>query len=192
MLLPVLVTAPTEAPLTLAEAKDVLNVVHEEDDAGISALVEEATALLDGPKGILGRAVLTQTWRQSFSGFADRMDLPLGPLKSVVSITYQDENDAQQTLATSIYHAHEDAFGPYVGLNDGEAWPDTYSRPDAVTIEFQCGQDRANEVDPQIKRAIGFLIAHWYVNREAVADRRMRDVPSTFNLMVAGVTRHSV
>ena len=62
---PALVTPPSGAVVTLAAAKAHLRVDHDLDDSAIGALIAAAEAHLDGYGGILGRCLLTQTWRDS-------------------------------------------------------------------------------------------------------------------------------
>lgn len=69
MLAPVRVTPPAEPPVSLEEAKAHLRVDFGDDDLYVAGLIEAATAHLDGWSGILGRALVTQTWRQDLCGF---------------------------------------------------------------------------------------------------------------------------
>ena len=76
------------APVDLARAKAHLNVFHDDDDAVISALIDAATAHLDGPDGWLGRALEEQVWKLAADGFPDgALALPVVPVVSVDSIT---------------------------------------------------------------------------------------------------------
>lgn len=168
---PVLVTPPAAALVTAAEAKAQTRISTDAEDTLIDRLIATATARLDGYAGVLGRALITQTWRVSFSRFpARRLRLPLGDLQSVTGVTYRDTDDAEQTLATSVYAAHEDAIGPYITLKDGQSWPATYARDDAVAVTWVAGYgDAASDVPQAIRHAAMMLLGHWYENREASA-----------------------
>ena len=61
---PVLVTPPAETPVSRTEAKAHLRVDGTGDDDLIDGLIDAAVAHLDGYTGILGRCMVTQTWRQ--------------------------------------------------------------------------------------------------------------------------------
>jgi uncharacterized phiE125 gp8 family phage protein len=165
MLAPVRTSAPASEPVTLVEAKLHCRVDHTDDDNLINGLISAATGHLDGWSGILGRCLITQSWRQDYDAFADTLRLPLGPAASITSITYYDGDNTQQTLATSVYGLFVDDAGPYVRLKPDQDWPGTYDRPDAVSVTWVCG---AATVLPAIKAAILLLIGHWYANREAV------------------------
>lgn len=189
MLAPVLVTPPASDPVTLAEAKLHCRVDHDDDDDLIEALIAAATGHLDGWSGILGRAIITQTWRQDYGAFADKLRLPLSPAASITSITYYDGDNAQQTLATSVYGLFVDAAGPYVRLKPDQDWPGTYTRPDAVSVTYVAG---AAEALPAVKAAILLLVGHWYANREAVSAEGMTDLPMGVSALLRPLRRVGV
>lgn len=167
MLAPVRTVAPADTPVSLAEAKAHLRVEHSDDDEMILTLIEAATGHLDGWSGILGRALVTQTWRQDFGSFGCGLRLALAPVASVSSVTYYDGANASQTLADTVYSKFVDARGPYLGLAPDQSWPGTFSRPDAVRVTYVCGVAAA-DVPARIKVVIKLLVGHWYENREAV------------------------
>lgn len=168
MFAPVRTVAPAVL-LTPAEAKAHLRVDHADDDTLITALIEAATTHLDGWSGILGRALVSQTWRQDFDAFGEYLRLPLGPVVSISSVTYYDINDASQTVASASYALLADGFGPYVGLVPGYTWPSVSSIRNApVSVTYVAGYGTAAAVPRAIKQAALLLIAHWYDFREAV------------------------
>jgi hypothetical protein len=61
-MIPYLVTAPATLPVTLAEVKAHLRVVHSDEDADIQAKQAGAVALLDGWGGALNRCIVSQSW----------------------------------------------------------------------------------------------------------------------------------
>lgn len=169
MLAPVRTVAPVGSIISLVDVKRHIRVDDSDEDILIDALVKAATEYFDGFSGILGRALLTQTWQQSFSGFTDTMRLPVGNLISVTSVTYYDSSNAQQPLSSSVYTALSDSLGPYFTLKPAQAWPASYVRPDAVTVTWTAGYGpTASDIPAPIKHAIMLLVGHWYANREAV------------------------
>jgi len=168
MLAPVRTVAPAAPILTIDEVKEHLRVDHADEDALISGLMDAATAHLDGYRGTLGRALVTQTWTVEFRAFANRLDIPLAPVQSA-TIQYYDSLNAQQTLPTSIYAVLSDGLGPYVALKYNQQWPQTYTRDDAVKITFVAGYGAAAAVPAAIRSAMLLLIGHWYDNRSTVA-----------------------
>jgi uncharacterized phiE125 gp8 family phage protein len=101
MLKPVQVVAPLVEPISLEQARAHLRIDRYDEDALIASLIAAATAHLDGWSGILGRALINQTWSQKFPRFPSRavLGLALAPVQSIVSITYFDADNVEQTLA---------------------------------------------------------------------------------------------
>lgn len=168
MLAPVRTVAPAAPLLTPEEAKLHLRVDHADEDTLIAMLVGAVTSHLDGYSGILGKALITQTWAVERSTFCNRMDIPLGPVQSA-TVQYYDSTNNLQTLASTVYAVLSDGLGPYVSLKYNQQWPQTYTRDDAVKITFISGYGpAASDVPEGIREAALLLIGHWYENRSGV------------------------
>lgn len=196
MLAPVRVSAPAAMPVSLNEAKAHLRVMERdgngdalpfEDDALIEAYIAAAVDHLDGWTGILGRALVTQSWRQDFSGFGC-LRLPLGPVESITKIEHFDSDNVVRPVDPAAYILHTDARGSYVDLAPGQSWPSVYSRPDAVSVTYVAGVE-ATDVPPAIKAAILLFVGHLYANREAVGETVMAELPLGFHALVAPYRR---
>jgi uncharacterized phiE125 gp8 family phage protein len=161
--------APAEPLLTLQEVKTHLRIDHEEEDAYLEGLIQAAAEHLDGRAGILGRALVSQTWVQEWDGFpaCRRLRLPLPDIQSV-AITYLDASGMGQTLSEDDYHVTHDARSGLVVLDDAASWPSTADRPDAVTATMVAGFGAADDVPRPIRTAALIALAHWYKTREAV------------------------
>jgi len=191
MLAPVRTAAPAETPVSLTEVKAHCRVDGNDSDSVLTVLLSAAVDHLDGWTGILGRCLVTQTWRQDFGSFAC-LRLPLGPVASISALTYFDAaNNAQQTLSTDVYELRTDARGPYVGLKPNQSWPGLYSRPDAVSVTFVAGT-AASAVPASIKAAILLLVSHWNENREAVTGGAMSQLPLGVSALIAPHRRVNV
>lgn len=191
MLRPVRTIAPAE---DLIDTSEAARFCREADDVQtavtIAAFVQAATDHLDGWSGILGRALVTQTWRQDFEYFCDRNRLPLDPVQSVTSVTYYDSSNVQQALSTSVYQLLTDDRGPYVTLKYGQVWPVVYPREDAVSITAVFGYGAASVVPQAIKQAALHLVSHWNEHREAVGDE-MHELPLAVNSLITPYRRVS-
>jgi len=62
---PVRVTAPADRPVTLAEVKNHCRIDHSDDDTLVQSYIDAAVAHVEGWSGVLGRCLVTQTWRQT-------------------------------------------------------------------------------------------------------------------------------
>jgi len=163
---------PSETPISLAEAKAHLRVLHDDDDAYITALIDAATQHLEGRDGIVGRALVTQSWEYRIDCFpaCGRIELPLPPLQSVASVTYVDQDGALQTLSTDVYMAETSTIVGMIRLKYDQQWPSTRYEPYAVRIAFTAGYGAAGAVPETLKSAIKLLVGHWYLRRDMGED----------------------
>jgi uncharacterized phiE125 gp8 family phage protein len=165
-------SAPAATAVSLAEAKAHLRVLHDEDDDYITALIAQATEHLEGRNGIVGRAMVTQSWEYRIDAFpsCNRIELPMPPLQTVASIKYIDSDGVEQTLATSVYAVDTGTLVGQVRLKYGQSWPATRAEEFAVRITFTAGYGAASAVPAPLKAAMKLLIGHWYVNRDMGMD----------------------
>lgn len=115
---PYLVTPPATLPVTVQAMRAHLRVAHDDDDADIAAKIAGAVGALDGWGGLLGRAIMPQTWAVDVTGPGPHVL----PFPDVSVVTVQDE-----TPTTRL-----DALGTVVTVPD--VAPDQ-----AITIQFTCG-----------------------------------------------------
>lgn len=166
-----IVTAPTTEPLLVAEAKDHLRVIVSDEDDYIEGLIQSARTYLDGRDGVLGRALITQTWDYTLDEFPARqwIPLPLPPIQSIVSIKYRDAAGTLQTFGASNYSLSADKqWRPRVILAAGASWPGTWGEPEAVVIQTTNGYGNAVDVPIPLRQALLLILGHLYENREPV------------------------
>lgn len=184
-LTPVRTAAPATTPVSLADAKAHLRVEQSEthEDALITALVAAATDRLDGWYGVLGRCLITQTWRFDFPSFpgGNCLRLPMGRAQSVV-VTYRDADGAEQTLPALEYSLIADAVGPAIVLKGGEVWPATAARPDAVSVSGVLGYGNAVDIPAPIKAAILLMVGDLYRFTETATAGAVNEVPMSMTV----------
>ncbi|MFW1676450.1 head-tail connector protein [Pontibacter sp. JAM-7] len=160
-----LTTAPASEPISLADAKLHLRIESSitEDDDYITALIAAARHHVEKTTGL---AIIDQTWTAYADAFSDEMEL-LRDLSSVTEIRYQDTDNAQQKLATSIYTVDTASYVGRVVLAKDQEWPDTYEEINAVEIEFVRGiAATATDVPQNLRAAMLLIIGNLYLNRE--------------------------
>lgn len=149
LLPPVLVAPPAAPPVSLAEAKAHLRIDHALDDARVEAAIAGAVAHLDGYTGILGRALVTQAWRQDFPFWpASRcLPLPLAPVASIASVSYRPAGGgAPVTVDPASYRLLAGASDPSVLLPVGFS-PALDCAPDAISVAFVAGYGAPTDAD---------------------------------------------
>jgi uncharacterized phiE125 gp8 family phage protein len=182
-------TTPPAVLITTTEAKKHLEVGHSDDDTFIDTLVLSVASYMDGYSGVLGQAMVSQVWEETFAAFSSPLRLTLGPVITVDSIQYWDSDNATQTLASSQYYLFRDALGPYVKLHSGNSWPSTYSRDDAITVTTTCGFGGASDVPDALKAAALLLVGHLYFNRDQVISEESYDLVMGFHDLIAPFRR---
>jgi len=187
---PVLVTPPSDLPVTLDEAKLHLRVDGADDDTLITGLLNAAVSHLDGWTGILGRCLVEQTWRMDFDTFC-RWRLPLAPITEVVSITWRNAAGEVATIADGNYALRDDERGPYVYWDRGYAYPSGLYESRGVSVTFKAGYP-AEEVPAAIKAAILLMVGNWYRYRSADVDTAVAALPLGVDALLAPYRRWSI
>lgn len=145
---PVLIMPPTTEPISLDEAKKHLRIDFTDDDVLIGALIARARV---ASEGFLNRALLTQTWDLWLDCFPtkDYIELPMPPLKSVISVKYYGTDDTEYIMAAADYFVDDKSFLGKVSLNYGKTWPSTTLRPvNGVVVRYVAGyEDYAGTVN---------------------------------------------
>lgn len=167
---PELVTAPTADLVTLAEMKQHLRVTHDAEDDLIQAYINAAMAHLDGWRGLLGRAIMPQTWQQELPGWGrQRLALP-------------DASDPEITA--------EDADGVPVTVDevdigfDHRGWYVKAEGPSAEKIVVSYSCEMPDDKKDALKLAVMLIVGHWYANREAVGENKS-ELPLAFKSLIA-------
>jgi uncharacterized phiE125 gp8 family phage protein len=192
-----LVTPPAAEPVSLVDARLHLRLdavgspaVHP-DDGLVSSLIVAARQYLDGRDGVLGRALITQTWRLDLPGFprdGAAIRLPLPPLQSVGSIVYVDAAGVPQTLSALAYEVVTGG-GTHGAVRPvhGGAWPAARDQSDAVRITFTAGYGATGaDLPAPLIHAIKLHLGVLYEQREAAAPgTQMHAVPFAYDVLLA-------
>ena len=161
-----LVAAPTTQPINIAETKKHLRIEHSDDDVLIDSLIKTAIAYVD-VKGALGKAMITQTWREWYSPNPTQIVVSLGPVQSVSAIKYYDADNTLQTDTLSNYLVLGTSSRTTIKPKSGFTWPTTFARDDAIAIEYVIGYGNSDtDIPATIRQALLMLVAHYYENRE--------------------------
>jgi uncharacterized phiE125 gp8 family phage protein len=171
-----LLDPPVDPLLTLEETKTFLRVDTGDDDTLILGLIAAATARLDGPRSILGRALRPQVWRWDIAalpGDGVPLRIPLPPTIEIQAVEYYDTVGTRATWGATLWRSIAGgANGDWLLPTLYEDWPVVLAetQPDTVSITFRAGyQDLAsptNEAVPEpIRLAALMMVGDWYENR---------------------------
>jgi uncharacterized phiE125 gp8 family phage protein len=138
----------------------------------VEGLAAAATAMIDGPRGWLGRAIGEQVLEARFNSFActDLM-LPYPEIQTILSVKYIDPDGIEQTMDPADF----EVAGRVLFPKWGTAWPATRGTHEAVKVRYQAGY---LDVPEPIKRAILTMTADQFAARESFAMGTVSAVPS--------------
>lgn len=175
--------APTTEPVTLAQAKAQLRVLHSEEDEYITGLIKTAR---EWAEDYTRMAFLAQTlvaqypdWPNQFTPNFALLDstfiLARPPLVAVESVQYYDVTDTLITLDPSTYNVDTIQSPGTVRLKQttfsNSPWgvPLSKNYVNPITITYTAGYgDDASDVPSKIQQAMLIMIAHWYEQRTPI------------------------
>jgi uncharacterized phiE125 gp8 family phage protein len=151
------------------DVKRHLNMPLDElgDDALLLGL---GIAAQDFAETVTGRTLRRSTWQMSDGAWPRGPDILLygPPVASITSLTYTDAALAVQIVDGASYRLVSGALVPALSLKPGHAWPVGALGAEGWQVEYVAGYTEAASVLPEMRQALLMLVAHWYMNREAV------------------------
>lgn len=172
-----IITAPSEEPVSLAEARDHCRVDGTADDALLAVLIASARQSAEHETG---RALCTQTRELVLDAFPEACVLRGAPIQSVTSVKFLDTDGVEQTLDPQDYLLDKDSEPGYVTPAYGKAWPDSYPVPNAVRVRYVCGYGNAAAVPAAIKSWMLLAIGTLYAQRETAVEGQLASLPDRF------------
>lgn len=171
------ITAPTEEPISLSQAKAHLRLDGSDEDDLVNSLIRMARDLAERH---LRRALCTQTMRLYLDQFpaasptvqvnvrTSAISLPRAPVQSISHVKYIDADGVLQTIDPSDYQLDEISEPCVVVPAYGESWPAPRQVINAVQVQFVAGYGGASAVPEPIRRGMLLTIANLFENRQDV------------------------
>lgn len=157
----VLDTPPADL-ISLAEAKAHLRITAADEDSLITAIVAAAVEHFDGRAGILGRAIMSQTWRLETAGpCGGRIAIDFPDVTSIESVAYLSDG-VEATWASSEYRLGADGKLSFLEPASGYSWPSVDDQEDAFRITFVAGWEDVAAVPAPIKAAVLLMVGQLY------------------------------
>lgn len=176
---PLVINESTTEPIALAEAKLNMRVTSSAEDSRISALITTARRLCEQEleMSLVEKTLEIAGHRLDYCG----IELPEGPVRSVVSVTYVNTDGDDTVLAADQYRISPYAEPTLLMPAYDVTWPDARSDLDSVRIRYIAGYPSSDSppqtVPAPIVQAMHLYIAHYYRNREAVAEGSIGELP---------------
>lgn len=184
-----LATAPAQTPISVEEAKRQCRITFNDDDDVIAGIVDSVVSYLDGPEGVLGRAIVTQVWQLELAAWPSCLVLPVEPVQSV-AVSYLDTSGAAQNLSDASFYLSSWPRQPSeLHWAKGVTLPDvSATAPFPVIIRMTAGYGAATSTPAAIKRAMLMLAEHWYNNRGLIGDQTV-ELPLSVGALIAPFRR---
>lgn len=190
-----LITAPEGYPVTLAEAKDQIRELADDQDDFISGqLIPAAVELCEQH---MRRALVRRTYELALDAWPDTgiIRLPRPPALAVDSIKYTDTDGVEQTMAASAYQLDNYEQPAAVIPAAGTCWPSIKCGVvNPIKVRYSAGYDLLADspvdysagVPRDIIHAILLTIADGYMWREnAVQGTIITKIPTTAENLMA-------
>lgn len=186
------IVEPQIEPITLEEARSQCQIdadltVHDTD------LTRYIKAAREAAEAYCKRSWVEQVWRISAAEF-DRscypndagVQLPMGPVIQINSVTYLDSDGARVAMDVANYQLIDDEEPALLVPAYSVVWPYGRVQQGAVQIEYTAGYASqgspagADGVPELARQAMLMLVGHWFANREAISAGAMAEIPYAF------------
>ncbi|KUP91796.1 head-tail connector protein [Tritonibacter horizontis] len=182
-----LIPPPVSTPVDLAQLRAHLRLEEGDDTEYLQHCLDVAIAQFDGDDGELGRALIAQSWRESFPwvpAAGGSVELSLSPVSSVLKVEVFNLAGDWDEVPGSAVELFEVGGRSYVSA---AAWPRPGRQRAPLRIEYVAGYGAAASAVPRpIGHAILLFAAHLYKAREPVVfDAKPVEVPLSISRLVA-------
>lgn len=155
-------------PVTLAEAKDFLRVVHNNDDNYITMLIKAMTWRIEDKAEI---ALSTQSITAEWAVAQSYVTLPRPPFVSVSGISYYNDSNVEVPITASGYYVEgltiaTIRFKQTVGAR--------------LRVTYTAGYGTATDIPDDLKQYILQLVFQEYNQRGSVTDDMIQTVAENF------------
>ncbi len=151
-------TPPAFAPLALAEVKDYLRIMQDEDDALLAGLIRSAAMTCER---FVGMALLQRETRETIPASAEWRRLTQTPVAAITGVETRPESGDPAAPATADYEIDIDG--------NGDGWMRVTNSGGArrVTVTYSAGMGADwNAVPEPLRQGIARLVAHLFTHRD--------------------------
>lgn len=161
----ILTTPPAVEPLSLAEAKAHLRVLHSDEDPLIGRLIESARRHAESATGL---KFIEQGWSVYCDDWPTNgvIELPLAPVIAIADVKVYGEDNIAATIDPAHYYADRLSRPPRLVLRPDRIWARPGRIANGVEVALTAGFGAAGASVPEpLRQAMLQLIAHAYTHR---------------------------
>lgn len=181
--MPILLVAPPEEPIALADAKTWLRLAASEDDTIVASLIIAARKTVEA---MTSRILVTQSWRVALDAWpaSGMVRLPFAPLQGVTGVRVYESGNSPQSVAPTQYRSFDAADQPRLELCG--PLPSPARAFAGIEIDGVYGYGAAAATPEPLRQAMLTLIGFWHEHRGADEARAM---PAAVAALVAPYIR---
>lgn len=176
------IVAPPVEPLTLTEVKLDRAVEHTLHDDLLRGLIAAAREYVENYCSL---SLVYQTRELVLDGFESVIELPYGPVQSLLTFQYINTEGVLTAVAATDYVTLIQRYNAEVMPAYSKFFPTPRNEAGAVRLTYTAGYpiaagsptDYTYNIPPGLKIAMKLLIGNWYENRESTSDRPQHEVP---------------
>lgn len=159
---------PAVLPVPVEDALAHCRVMDGEDGGLMEFYLRAAVEHMDGPRGILGRCLMRQTWLATYDVWCAELRLPV-PDVTAVEVRYFDSAGSEITLGADAYDIVNRPGASTLRFRSTFASPVLGPEVGGITVRATAGAETPEGVPAGLRAAILIHVAHLYENREAVS-----------------------
>lgn len=184
----IIVTQPSEEPLTIEQCRAHLRVdPYEVDSSDVGTHPDDAlimamqSAAREHCEAFTGLSLAQKTYELALDRFpAWAIELPAPPLVDVVSVTYADADSTVQTISPSDYVLDTYQKPGWLLPVGSSNWPSAGAFANAVKIRYVAGYGLDSDSEPlpyALRAAMLLVLGHLYANREDATEKALASIP---------------
>lgn len=182
---PKTITESATEPISLQEAAENLRVSLDNNSPPAYPEASRITKLIKAARQAceeeLEISLVEKTLEVAADSFASAIELPGGPVRSIVSVNYLDADGADTVLAADQYRFSDYARAPVLLRAFDGSWPSARTDLNSVRVRYTVGypstDSPAQTVPEPIIQAMHLCIAHYFANRDAVDVDTLQELP---------------
>lgn len=167
---------PVTEPVALAAAKEFLQILEDDFDAQLEAFIAAAR---EQAEAVTGTRIMAQTVEVRADSWRDLDHLPIGPVKEVVSISYEDALGETQVLDPAAYILRASGLTGSILRTVNAEWPAHSPARGSIGVRLITGYDAAPR---PLWTAILLMVADLFEHRGTTAPASVREVPTSMGV----------
>lgn len=176
---------PVEEPISLEEVRSWLRIDHEAEETSVlDALIRAARHQVEEDTGL---KYLTQTVDQTVDRVPcgwEPLQLYVGPVQSVTSVTVYSSADVSSVLSGSTYFVDTSRRAARLCLTTGSAWPTDLRYQVAAVVRVVAGYAGISSIPEPLIHALRLLIEHWHDDCEGDASQMAPGISMAYESLI--------